>query len=143
MKAFLTLIVIVASITTLQASYFEHWMIEGKVTRVYDAAATRKLLEDNPEFGVVPGDHVGLRITLDKCFPVGGHGGTKCKEGETRDIVLGHDPKAVAFTPSVGMRLRMSYIYSDSAVPAGFESRHHEWRLVAVLPGADGKKAEE
>ncbi len=125
-----------ATVVNLQASYSEVWTIEGKVSRVYTEEEKAKLIKEHPEISVVGKNNIGLQITVTNCVQVGGHRGTECRKGMTQEIVLSYDPELIKFAPAQHMLLKIRYTYSDNAVPAGHQSRLHEWQLIEVLPAS-------
>lgn len=139
MKPILFLLLLFVSVAACQASYYEDWLIEGKVIGVSGKEETAKILKDNPNICVIGKSFAGLKIKLTKCMPIAGHGRTKCKIGQTRVIVLSYDPKLVKVPLSQNMLLKIRYYYSDSAVPAGEPESSNIWQLVAVLPESDKK----
>lgn len=143
MKAIFLLLTLFATAVNLQASYSEEWIIEGKVSRVYTEEEKAKLIKEHPEISVVGKTNIGLQITVTNCVPVGGHRGTECRKGMTQDIVMSYDTELIKFTPTQHMLLKIRYTYSDSAVPAGYQSKLHQWQLVEVLPEANKKEAQQ
>ena len=115
MKPILSLLMLLGAVVTCQASYFEDWIIEGKVISVCGKEETAQILADKPDISVFGKNFIGLQIKLTNCIPVGGHGGTKCKNGLTRVIVLSYDPNLMKAPPAKDMLLKIRYSYSDSA----------------------------
>lgn len=136
MKTIFLLLALMATTVNLQASYYEEWIIEGTISRVYTKEETAKILADRKNINIVGENYAGIQFKTTKCNLAAGHGATKWKDGIIQNIVVSFDPKLIKFTPAKHMRIKVRYSYSDSATPSG-EHVENIWNLIAILPESD------
>lgn len=131
MKHILFLAFIVTAVNLQASDYSENWIIEGKVTRVYTAKETAKLLRDQPNISANGATNIGLQITIINCEQMDGRDGTKCSKGMVQDIVLSFFHTKISFTPKENMLLKLRYAYYDKSPDRSIDS--HSWFMPKVM----------